>query len=506
MSTYLKKLTCAALLASVVGFASMAQAAELKIGLDSDPDMLDPDQSRTLVGRIVYTALCDKLVDITPQLEIIPQLATDWAVSDDGLKLYLYIRKNVVFHDGTPVDAQAVKYNLERSLTLPESRRRSEVQSIKEIVVTGSHELEVHLHGPDSTFLAQLADRSGMMISPAAAKQAGLKFGDAPVCSGPFKFSRRVHQERIVLEKFQEYWNADSIHLDKITYLPITDPSVRLGNLASKDLDLIVSLSPTDVPYVKQNPDLAFMQSIGLGYQGLTFNVGNGEKSNNDMGQNPVLREAFSLAINREIINQVVFDGLYRSANQPFKPDSPWYDANYPIIEHDEEKARQLIVAEGFDRVPVEIIATNSPINQQLVQVIQSMVKRVGFDVSIKSMEFGSLLAAQNQGDYQAVQIGWSGRIDPDGNLHQFVTCEGGMNESGFCDARVDEYLNAARQTADFETRKANYDKARSILIAQNPLVYLYHQAYLYGLSAKVDGFTPYPDGMIRLENVKINP
>lgn len=501
MHRLMKTVLCASVFAGITA----ANASEIKIGLGSDPDMLDPDQSRTFVGRIVYASLCDKLFDITPELEIIPQLATEWSWSEDNLILYLQLREGVTFHDGTPFDAEAVKFNIERSLTLPESRRKSEVKSITKVVPTGTHTVEIHLAQADATILAQFADRSGMMISPTEAQKAGVNFPENPVCSGPFKFSQRVHQERIVLEKFDGYWNADAINFESVTYLPITDPSVRLANLSSGDLDLIEALAATDVAYVEKNPDLNFSQSIGLGYQGITFNVGNGENANNDMGQNAVLREAFSLAINRNIINQVVFDGLYRPANQPFKPDSPWYDANHPLIEEDSLRARELIEAEGFDRIPVEMIVTNSPINQQLVQVIQSMVKNVGFDVSLKSMEFGSLLAAQAQGDYQAVQIGWSGRIDPDGNLHQFVTCEGGMNESGFCDPRVDEYLDAARKTQNFEERKANYDAARAILAAQNPLVYLYHQAYLYGVSAKVDGFTPYPDGMIRLENVTLN-
>lgn len=497
------KIAYAGVLAGMIGYCSGVNANEFKIGLAADPDMLDPDQSRTLVGRIVYASLCDKLVDITPDLQIIPQLATDWSFSEDNLILYLQLRQGVTFHDNTPFDAEAVQYNISRSLVLPESRRKSEIKSIKETKVTGSHSLEIHLKQPDATILAQFADRSGMMISPTAAKAAGANFGDSPVCSGPFKFNRRVHQERIVLDKFENYWNADSIHFSSVTYLPISDPAVRLGNLSSGDLHMIDALAATDVNYVKQNPDLKFMQSIGLGYQGITFNVANGEQANTAIGQSKQLREAFSLAVNRDIINQVVFDGLYQSANQPFKPESPWYDPTFPMVKEDIDRARQLVIDAGFDRVPVEIMVTNNPVNQQLVQVIQSMVKRAGFDVTLKSMEFASLIDAQNRGDYQAVQIGWSGRIDPDGNLHQFVTCNAGMNVSGFCHAEVDQFLNAARETQDQATRKNHYDGARAILADEKPLVYLYHQSYLWGLSSDVEGFTAYPDGMIRLENVK---
>ena len=116
------------LLATAV--ASGATAQELRIGLQSDSDVLDPDQSRTFVGEIVFTALCDKLVDITPDLELTPQLATDWKWSEDGTSLTFNLRDDVTFHDGTPFDAEAVAYNINRSLTLEESRRKSDLASV----------------------------------------------------------------------------------------------------------------------------------------------------------------------------------------------------------------------------------------------------------------------------------------------------------------------------------------------------------------------------------------
>ena len=126
----MRKRSFATLAAALMVSASWANAADLRIGLAEDPDVLDPDQSRTFVGRIVYASLCDKLVDITPELEIIPQLATGWTWSDDGLKLTMTLREGVTFHDGTPFNAEAVAYNINRSKTMEESRRKSEVASI----------------------------------------------------------------------------------------------------------------------------------------------------------------------------------------------------------------------------------------------------------------------------------------------------------------------------------------------------------------------------------------
>lgn len=493
----------AALLLSATTLATAAQAADLRIGLQDDADVLDPDQSRTFVGRIVYTSLCDKLVDITPDLEIIPQLATGWTWSDDGKVLTMDLREGVTFHDGTPFDAEAVKANIERSKTLPESRRKSEVKSIEGVEVSGPLQVKISLASPDATLLAQFADRAGMMVSPTAAEAAGADFGNNPVCSGPFKFVERVQQDRIVLSKFDDYWNKDAINFNTVTFLPIPDTTVRLANLRSGDIDMLERLAATDVASVKGDANLGFAEAVSLGYQGITVNLNNGEKGDNPFGNEPKIRQAFSLSLDRDAINQVVFEGAFAPGNQPFPPTSPWYDKDYPVPARDVEKAKSLLKEAGYDSLDVEVQVANNPVQTQMMQVVQSMAAEAGFNVKLKSMEFASLLADQSAGNYQASQVGWSGRVDPDGNIHQFMTCKGGINDSKVCIPEVDKLLDEARQSNDTATRKAKYDAARDILINELPIVYLYHPTWIWALSGKLEGFTAYPDGMIRLENVK---
>ena len=211
--------------------ATGAFAQNLRIGLQEDPDVLDPDQSRTFVGRIVYASLCDKLVDITPDLEIVPMLAESWSWSDDGLALTMKLRPGVTFHDGTPFNAAAVVANIDRSQNLEESRRKSEVKSITSTEAVDDMTVKFTVEKPDATLIAQFADRAGMMLSPTAAAAAGADLGNNPVCSGPFKFKERVQQDRIVLEKYAGYYDADKIHFDTVTFLPIPDTTVRLANL-----------------------------------------------------------------------------------------------------------------------------------------------------------------------------------------------------------------------------------------------------------------------------------
>jgi peptide/nickel transport system substrate-binding protein len=492
--------------AALALMASGAMAQDLRIALQSDADILDPDQSRTFVGRIIYTALCDKLVDITPDLEIIPQLATAWTVAEDGMSIDMTVREDVVFHDGTAFNAQAVADNINRSQTMDGSMRKSELASIASVDVTGDYTLTLNLTGPDATVIAQLADRAGMMVSPTAAAAMGDDFGLAPVCSGPFAFEERVAQDKIVLKKFADYWNADEIHFDSVTYLPIPDTTVRLANLQSGDIHILERLAPTDLAQVNADDSINVLSAVSMGYQGITFNVGNGEQADNPFGTDPRLRQAFSYAIDRDAINQVVFEGAFAAGNQPFPPTSPWYDADYPVEGRDVEKAKALLAEAGYpDGIDLVVQVPNTTIPLQLMQVIQSMTAEAGINIEIVSKEFATLLSDQTAGDYQASQIGWSGRVDPDGNIHQFVTTDGGINDAGYSNAAVDDALNAARRQADVASRKAQYDAARDVLINDAPLVYLYHESWITALDANIEGYTAYPDGMIRLEGVTLS-
>ena len=222
--------------------AGAAAAQTLRIGLSGDPDTLDPTQTRHGLGYVVRTALCDRLFEIGQELEIVPQLATDWQWTDDRKGLVIKLRPGVKFHDGEPFDAAAVKYNIERHLTMPGSARRSDIRPIAGVEVIDEHTAKITLSAPFAPLLVQLAYNAGAMMSPKAARAAGENFGSHPVCSGPFKFVERVAQVRIVLERFADYWDKDKIKVDRIVYLPFPDATVRLANLHSGGLDLIEGL------------------------------------------------------------------------------------------------------------------------------------------------------------------------------------------------------------------------------------------------------------------------
>src|SRR5580658_911016 len=260
-----------ALALAVLAHAAAAESV-LRIGLAEDVDALDPTLGRTFVGRVVFASLCDKLFDIGPNLEIVPLLARAYSWSEDKKALTITLRQGVLFHDGETMDAAAVKYSIERHLHFPGTNRKGEIAAVTGVAVVDDHTVRLDLATPFAPLLAQLADRAGMIVSPKAAEAAGDKFAAHPVCAGPFKFTERVAQGRIVLDRFARYWNKDEIHLDRVIFLPIPDAAVRLADLRSGSVDLVERLSPSDLAELAKSDALATAGTTELGYQSINYN------------------------------------------------------------------------------------------------------------------------------------------------------------------------------------------------------------------------------------------
>ncbi|MGL4812169.1 MAG: ABC transporter substrate-binding protein [Beijerinckiaceae bacterium] len=493
-------ISCLALLAAPQAYA---QQNALRIALQEDPDMLDPHKARTFVGRIVFKALCDKLFDATPDLKLVPRLATEWSFSDDGLTATIKLRSGVKFHDGTVFDATAAKANLDRARTLPESLRRSELATVAEVVVVDAQTIALKLKQKDATLLSQLADRAGMMLSPASLS------GDVavkPICTGPYKFVERVQNDRIVLDKFTDHWEAQNYHFDRVIYRSIPDTTVRLANLRSGEVDMLERLAATDVKSVKGDRALQYFSTPGLGYQGMTLNHNNGELANTPFGKDKRVRQALSLSIDRNVINDVVFEGTHPPTVQPFPPSRAYYIQDMKPPARDIAKAKSLLAEAGVKPpLKLELMVTNNPVDAQLGQVIQAMAQEAGFDIQLRSMEFASQLRDQQQGKFQLSRVGWSGRIDPDGNVHPFWTSGGGQNDGKYKNDQMDKLLTDARGVYDATERKKLYDAAQKIAQDEVPVLYLYNQPWFYAASTKISGFSVHPDGMIRLSGIKKN-
>jgi peptide/nickel transport system substrate-binding protein len=490
---------------TIAAWAGGASAqSTLRIGLAEDPDILDPTLARTYVGRIVFSSMCDKLFDITPDLKVVPQLATEYKWGADNKSLTLKLRQGVKFHDGEKMDAAAVKYSLERHLKMPGSTRKGEISAITNVEIIDPSTVKLDLSAPFSPLLAQLTDRAGMIVSPKAAEAEGDKFGNHPVCAGPYKFVERVAQDRIVVEKFADYWDKANVHIDKIIYQPIQDSTVRLANLRSGQLDFIERVLATDVASVKQDKSLKFTSIASLGYQGITINLANGDMAKNPLGQDARVRQALELSLDRDAINEVVFNGEFVAGNQAVPPGTPYYVKSVPIPKRDVAKAKQLLKAAGHPSVSFTLMVPNNPETQRVAEVIQSMAKEAGFDIELQVTEFASALKIAEEGKMEAFDVGWSGRTDPDGNLYNFIACKGPLNDGKYCNETVDKALNGARTSEATPDRLKQYEIMAKQTAKDLPIIYLYHPKWLYAYSPKLKGFTPVPDGLVRVKGLTL--
>jgi peptide/nickel transport system substrate-binding protein len=408
------------------------EGGTLTIGLTAgEPDALDPTLARTFSGREVFLTFCEKLYDLNAKAQIVPQLASKLpTISKDKLTVTIPLRTGIKFNDGTAFNAAAVVKTLQRHLTLKGSARASEISPIDTVTATNASTVSIHLKTPYSPLTAQLADRAGMILSPAQIDKLGDKFAQAPVCVGPFNYDSRVAGDSITVTKSQQYYNKKNVHLDKIVFKVRNDAAAAAAELKAGGLQALDGIDSTQLQGIIKTPTLRVIKQTSLGYQGITLNLGNKNgllkgysNTGTPIAANADLRRAFELAIDRKAMNKVV----------------------------------------------------------------------------IESTDFVTSLSKADAGTYETFQIGWSGRVDPDGNIYQFVNTQGSQNDSGYSNPRLDLILNNARKAATEQARKVLYRAAQNLILQDRPLIYLYHGVTRAGLSKQLTGVKLYPDTLLRV-------
>ncbi len=504
-------------LVALAGGPAAAQAPKktLVVALNQDPDILDPTLSQTYVGRIIYANMCEKLYEIDEHLTVSPQLAAELPrFSDGGKTVTIKLRAGVKFNDGTAMNADAVKYSLDRHREMKGSNRRSELALVTDVEVVDPLTIRLRLKASFAPLVATLADRSGMPVSPAQAKKLDDRFGTAPVCVGPWSFVERVPQDRIVLERSSHYYDPTAVHFDRLVFRIIPNDNVRVANLRSGDIDVMHLVAPSDAVSLRKEGKFEVSSVTGLAYTGITINLKNKTGKQNPPGDlgtplanDPRVREALDLAIDRVALNQVAWEGQYTPGCTPLSPVSPFYDKSRKCPPRDVARAKKLLADAGLGGgYAFELMIVNDPQQRRLGEVIQGMAREAGLNVSLRPAEFASLLKEQDAGTYQASLIGWSGRLDPDGNIHQFQTCAGSLNVTHFCDETVDTLLNKAREVTDQKERVELYRQAiEKFTGVHRSLVYLYHQNYILGFPKNLKGYKGVPDGLIRIKGVTWN-
>ena len=498
MITRLALVVLVGLLASAPAADAQVRGGTLRVGMDADNTTMDPHRSTAAVDRQVYNNVYGKLVDIDAKFGLVPQLAQSWEIRNAGLTYVFKLRRGVKFHDGSDFTAEIVKWNFERmrdpALASP---RRSEIAPVKDVRVVDSHTVEITLSAPFAPFLSVLTDRAGMMVSRAAVEKFKDDFARNPVGTGPFRFVEWVKDDHLTLKRFDGYWEKGLPYLDEVVYRPIPDSSVRFTAIRTGQVDVMHQIAPKDVAAAKAERGLKVSEIPSLWWQGIHLN--------NQVAPftSKALRQAMWYAVDRTVIQRVVYYGQGAVAWSPFPPSMWAQDRDFADWRRDVAKAKARLAEGGMPNgFAFTIKGWNQPTQVQELQIVQAQLKDIGVDMKIELLEFGKLLADLNGHNFAALRIGWSGRPDPDGNAHVFLHSKGGLNRVRYNNPKMDELLDQARAESDQGKRTGLYARVTRLAAEDAPYVWLHHDAEIKVWANAVKGFEHVSDGMIRLKGV----
>jgi peptide/nickel transport system substrate-binding protein len=486
--------------AAFAGRAARAQAtASLSIGVVSDPVTLDPAFSGSFFENQVFYNLHETLLVARPNGEIAPGLVEHYA-QRDPLTYAFTLRPGLTFHDGTALDAAAVKANIDRYLD-PKvgSIRRADFGPTSAVGVTGPLDFEIHLSAPYAPLPLVLTNRAGMMVSPTALQALGQDFAAKAVGAGPWKLASWTKNSQLVLEKFDGYWQGPKQAFDRLVFRPIPDETVRLANLRSGTLQLIDAVPPQAVAGLAREPALAVSQMPSLGFNAWSLNCTRAPFAD------PRVRQAFVAAVDPAVIERVVYFGTGAVSHGPLSPAVAWaFDPAFKGIAYDPTHAKALLQQAGVAMpLAVTVTVTNSPQMVRIAQIIQSQAQEAGFAVTVKQIDATGLLSVLQKHDFDICMSPWSGRYDPDGNMFFYFTKDGPNNFPGWKDQQVTDLLVEARTATDRAKRTSLYHQAQDRVGDQAPMLFLHFDAIIQASTARLH-WTQYPDAVFRLFDARM--
>ncbi|PKL76192.1 MAG: ABC transporter substrate-binding protein [Candidatus Melainabacteria bacterium HGW-Melainabacteria-1] len=447
-----------------------------------------------------------------------PALAESYTVTPDKLTWTFKLRKGVTFHDGTPFDAAAVKFNYDRQMDAKNPWRFNGkfeywhlfFGAVKSIEAPDSHTVIIRLSRADSTFLPNLALYTMGISSPTAIKKHGENYFKFPVGTGPYKFDRWVRNEKIKLRRFEDYWGAKPA-IDVLIYKPVPDNAVRLLELETNSIHVLDGINPDDVPRIKKNPELNLITQPGL-------NVGYLAMNNDKPPFNlQKVRLALNYAINKPALVKAFFaDGqLGMPAINPMPPMVLGYNTQIQDYPYNPEKAKALLAEAGFpkgfetDLWAMPIARPYMPQPHRIAEAIQSDLQKVGIKVKIVSFEWGTYLDKISNGEHTMALMGWIGdNGDPDNFLYTLFdrnnTVKGSAANYAFYKSEaVHQLLIKAQQVIDLDERAKLYEQAQVLIKQDAPWVPLFHSTQMMATRAGVEGFFLHPVGEKRFETIR---
>jgi peptide/nickel transport system substrate-binding protein len=430
---------------------------------------------------------------MTPELAIEPGLAE--VAQPDGLTYRLTLREGLTFHDGSPLDAAAVKANFDRMLDPAlGSPRRGELGPVASIEADGARAVVITMSEPYAPFLQVLANRAGMMVSPSAVQTLGDAFQTQAVGAGPYRVASWEKNAELVLEAFDGYWRGAPA-IRRVVFRPIADETVRLTNLRSGTVQLIDGVPPQSAAALRGDASLRLQESASLGFNAFSFNTTRAPFDD------PAVRRAFAAAVDPATVLQAAYFGTGAVSHGPIPPSIGWaFDPELAPERGDAAAAKALLAEAGkTEPVPVTITVTNSPVQVRTAEIMQAQANQAGFAVQIQQIDSTSLITVLRARDFDLCMSPWSGRSDPDGNMFNYFTKDGSNNFPGWQDDETDALLREARSTIDQTARAALYREAQRRISDAVPILFLTFPAILQASAASLD-WPQYPDGALRLQ------
>jgi peptide/nickel transport system substrate-binding protein len=483
-----------------------AAGGTITFAMENDVIDFDPLLSRAFVDRNAHYQIYDSLVRIDSSGKIIPWLADKWDVSADGKQVTFSLRKDVKFHDGSTFDAASVKWNIDRYRTADGSARTGELAPVDSVDVVDPSMVRFNLKTPFAPLLATLVDRSGMMVSQKAAEAAGADFTRKAfkAGSGPFVLTEAIKDDHITLEKNPDWWGKDQAgnklpFLDKITIKPITDTDVRLTNVRTGDAHVANNVSLKDVTNLKSDTTLSYQEKASYDWASLVPN----RKDGFVFSESRYVK-AVSMALDRQELLQKAFFNIGSVGYGTIAPSHFAFDPNFkPHEKPDPDGAKQLVQAVDKGSLSFELLVPSADAaTLQQAQLIQAQLKKADIDAQIVQLEFAQILDQQTKHIFKgATYIGWSGRIDPDGNTYDFLFTNRPNNDSSYSNPDVDKLLDDQRTNTDEAKRKDSLRKAEQIYVVDDPARAWFRFGVSQLLTVKaLQGLEPYPDRIARFQ------
>lgn len=498
------------IVASMIGRSkpdTMLTDNTLVFGRGGDSITLDP--SLVLDGE--SAKVCDMIYDSLVQYrgnstDIEGALAIDWQNSADGLLWTFHLREGVVFHDGTPFNADAAVFSLTRPNVQTGSFYEEFISSINAL---DAYTVQIKLKVPYAPFLTLIASTENSIVSPAAVAQYGENLSENPVGTGPFKFVQWDRHNQIILSAYDEHW-AGKPAIDSLIFRSIPDNSERFMELQNGNLHAMEFPNPDDFAAIKTDSmlQISMQPSLNVGYLAM------------NMDKPPFDNLKVRLAINHAINKVDLIERLYQGTGIPAKnpiPPSLWsYDDTIEDYQYDPELAKQLLAEagypDGFETTlwALPIPRPYIPNGLALAEELQSYLLNIGVKTTIITHDWPTYLKKTENGEHDMAMLGWSASADPHNFLFYLlskVTAQKpALNIAFYRSDEMQDVLDRARMSTDRDERIQLYQQAQAIFHKDLPWVPLAHAQRLLVVNNRVKNLQLSPSGWKYLRSVSLEP